>query len=157
MKKEKNYRPNVAAVVVSSQYPSRCDVLIASRVGLKKPSWQFPQGGVDKGEDIKTALLRELKEEIGTNDIEIIAKYPKRVSYNFPDKIKYKMGNYDGQIQDYFLVRLNSGAKVDINTPKPEFSKYKFVPYKDIFKHVVKFKRTAYKEVLDYFQKEGYL
>ncbi|OPX26185.1 MAG: hypothetical protein B1H07_05005 [Campylobacteraceae bacterium 4484_166] len=67
------------------------------------------------------------------------------------------MGNYDGQIQDYFLVRLNSGAKVDINTPKPEFSKYKFVPYKDIFKHVVKFKRTAYKEVLDYFQKEGYL
>jgi len=67
------------------------------------------------------------------------------------------MAPYDGQKQQYFLVKLNSGAKINIDTEIPEFDDYKFVPSKNIFDHVTYFKRTVYKEVLQYFKKEGYL
>lgn len=156
-KNTKNYRPNVAAIVLSSKYPLTCDVFIASRIDVDTNAWQFPQGGIDEGEDVEAALFRELKEEIGTDDVSIVAKYPKCVSYDFPQSVAKKMAPYDGQKQQYFLVKLNSGAKINIDTEIPEFDDYKFVPSKNIFDHVTYFKRTVYKEVLQYFKKEGYL
>ncbi len=53
-------------------------------------AWQFPQGGIDNGESADEALYRELEEEIGTRDVEIIAEYPKWVSYDFPPSIAKK-------------------------------------------------------------------
>ncbi len=156
MKKEKRYRPNVAAVILSSKYPFKSEIFIARRNDVKD-SWQFPQGGIDDGETPKEALFRELKEEIGTNKIEIVAEYPKWVSYDFPNIIAKKMYPFDGQIQKYFLVKLKKGAKIDIDTKHPEFEQYKFVKYDEIFDYVTYFKRPIYKEVLKYFKKEGYL
>ncbi|MEJ5168821.1 MAG: RNA pyrophosphohydrolase [Arcobacteraceae bacterium] len=156
-KKKKNYRPNVAAIVMSPKYPSSCDVFIASRTDVED-AWQFPQGGIDDGEKAKDALFRELREEIGTDDVEIIAEYPDWVSYDFPPAIAEKMKPFDGQIQKYYLVKLRSGAKINIEKHKhAEFSQYKFVPIKNIFEHVTYFKRTVYKQVLKYFKKEGYI
>ncbi len=151
----KKYRPNVAAIVLSSKYPQKVEFFIAQRSDVED-SWQFPQGGIDKGENPKEALLRELKEEIGTDEVEIIAEYPDWVSYDFPKTIAKKMYPYDGQRQKYFLVRLKPGAKIDLDTKEPEFSKYKFVPYEELFKYVTFFKRPVYKKVLEYFKKEGY-
>ena len=48
--------------------------------------WQFPQGGIDENENPKSAILRELEEEIGTKDVEFIATYPKWLNYDFPSK-----------------------------------------------------------------------
>jgi putative (di)nucleoside polyphosphate hydrolase len=155
-KKKKNFRPNVAAIVLSSAYPAKCEIFIASRVDIKD-AWQFPQGGIDKGETPKKALLRELKEEIGTNDIEIIAQYPGWVSYEFPVAVAQKMAPYDGQTQKYYLVKLKKGAKININTELPEFSEYKFVQRKQLNDYITFFKRTVYKQVLKYFKEEGYI
>ena len=94
---EKKFRPNVAAIVLSSKYPHKCEIFIASRTDVEN-AWQFPQGGIDDGESSKEALFRELEEEIGTRDIEIIAEYPTWVSYEFPPAIAKKMYPYDGQI-----------------------------------------------------------
>ena len=63
---QKKYRPNVAAVILSSSYPFKCEILVAKRVDMDD-IWQFPQGGIDEGESPKQALKRELKEEIGTD------------------------------------------------------------------------------------------
>ncbi|MFK2821715.1 RNA pyrophosphohydrolase [Arcobacter sp. YIC-80] len=153
---EKNFRPNVAAIVLSAKYPQTCEIFIASRTDVDN-AWQFPQGGIDDGESAKEALFRELEEEIGTRDVEIIAEYPKWVSYEFPPAIAKKMQPYDGQIQKYFLVKLKKGAKIDINTEIPEFSEYKFVPTKNIYDYITFFKRTVYKQVLKYFRNEGYI
>lgn len=153
---KKNLRPNVAAIVLSSNYPAKCEIFIASRVDILN-AWQFPQGGIDDGESSKDALFRELEEEIGTKDIEIIAEYPSWVSYLFPPVIAKKMYPYDGQKQKYYLVKLKKGAKIDINTAIPEFSEYKFVSTEDIYEHITFFKRTVYKQVLKYFRQEGFI
>ena len=153
---KKNYRPNVAAIVLSASYPLKCEVLIASRVDVEN-AWQFPQGGIDKGESEKEALFRELKEEIGTNEVDIIAQFPDWVSYDFPPAVANKMTPYDGQRQKYFLVKLKKGAKVNIQTEIPEFSEYKFVQTNKLYEYITFFKRTVYKQVLSYFRKEGYI
>lgn len=153
---EKNYRPNVAAIVLSAKYPEKCEVFIASRTDVDN-AWQFPQGGIDKGETPEEALYRELEEEIGTRDVTIIAEYPEWVSYDFPLAIAKKMKPYDGQRQRYYLVKLNKGAKVNIDTEIPEFSEFKFVPTKNIYDYITFFKRTVYKQVLKYFRTNGYI
>ncbi len=151
----KKYRPNVAAIILSPKYPEKVEVFIAKRTDVD--AWQFPQGGIDEGETPKEALLRELKEEIGTNNVEIIAQMPEWLSYDFPKKIAQKMYPFDGQTQKYFLVRLKPGAKINLDTEIPEFQEYKFVPLNDVFKYVKSFKRPVYKNVMSYFRKEGYL
>ncbi|GHS87063.1 RNA pyrophosphohydrolase [Campylobacterota bacterium] len=152
----KNYRPNVAAVILSSQYPSVCELLIAERSDVRG-AWQFPQGGIDEDEDAKTALFRELGEEIGTSEVEIIAEHPDWICYDFPESVTKKMYPYDGQKQKYFLVRLKSSAEINLATRSPEFIHSKFVPIDDVLRHVSFFKRPIYKKVLAYFKKSGYL
>lgn len=153
---QKNYRPNVAAIIVSSRYPSVCEFFVAQRVDLKG-IWQFPQGGIDEGESPKEALFRELKEEIGTDEVEIIAEFPRWIAYDFPKTISKKMYPFDGQIQRYFLVRIKKEIDINLNTKHAEFDMYQFVDYNTLFNLVNHFKKGVYKEVLDYFKKEGYL
>ena len=153
---EKNYRPNVAAIIMSSLYPFEMKFFLAKRVDIKD-AWQFPQGGIDKGETPKMALFRELKEEIGTDKVEIIAEYPKWLSYDFPEDVLEKMKPYSGQIQKYFLVRLKKNAKIKLNTEIPEFNDSNFVRFDEIDKNVRSFKRESYLEVLNYFNDKGYI
>jgi len=155
-KKLKNYRPNVAAIILSSRYPEKVEFFIASRSDVKD-AWQFPQGGIDEGETPREALFRELKEEIGTDEVDIISEFPEWVSYDFPEMIAKRMYPYDGQRQKYFLVRLRPSAKINLETAEPEFSQYTFVSYDEIFDYITYFKRPVYKKVLEYFRKKGYL
>ena len=157
MKKKLRYRPNVAAVILSSKYPYASEILVANRIDIKEDAWQFPQGGIDEGEEPKEALLRELKEEIGTNEVDIIAEYPEWISYEFLNKNSKKMYPYDGQRQKYFLVKLKQSAKIDLATKEPEFVDYKFLSYEEAMDQISYIKKPIYKKVLSYFKKEGYL
>ena len=156
MGKDKKYRPNVAMIIVSPRYPQKKEIFIAQRNDISGV-WQFPQGGIDEGEEVKEALFRELEEEIGTNDIEIVAEYPKWISYDFPEKIMKKMKPYNGQIQRYFLVKLKSDAGIRLDTKHPEFDEYKFVSPEEVLDHTAHFKKPVYEVVLEYFKKEGLL
>ena len=152
------YRPNVAAVVLSNDYPEKCEFLIARRKGMRR-GWQFPQGGIDGDETVQDALMRELKEEIGTDEVDIIAEYPGWISYDFPKNAKNpRMYPFKGQRQKYFLVRLRESAEIKLDTHiTPEFEEYKFVSGEELFKQVAFFKRKVYRKVIEYFTKEGLL
>jgi len=155
MDNKKSYRPNVAAVILSSKYPETCEFFIAHRSDIKNV-WQFPQGGIDKGESPKEALKRELLEEIGCNNVEVLGEYPEWISYDFPKVSRGKTYPFDGQTQKYFLVRLNEGAKIDLEAYAiPEFREYTFVCYEELLTKVTYFKRPVYRTVIDYFMKEG--
>ncbi|WCL51289.1 NUDIX domain-containing protein [Leptospira sp. GIMC2001] len=56
----KPFRPNVGMVVFNSQ-----GLVLAGERLKFIGSWQFPQGGIDDGEDPKNAANRELYEEVG--------------------------------------------------------------------------------------------
>ena len=53
------FRANVGIVLM--RRPE--ELFLGGRVGGR--GWQFPQGGVNRGERVEEALFRELKEEIG--------------------------------------------------------------------------------------------
>jgi len=155
MQKQKSYRPNVAAVILSSRYPDKCEFFVAHRSDIKN-AWQFPQGGIDEGETPREALKRELLEEIGCDKVEVLGEYPEWISYEFPKVSRGKTYPFDGQTQKYFLVRLKEGASIDLEAYDiPEFIEHEFVEYEDLFKKVTYFKRKVYRRVIDYFIDEG--
>lgn len=155
MQKKKTYRPNVAAIILSSKYPNECEFFLAHRCDIRNV-WQFPQGGIDEGETPEDALYRELMEEIGCNDVEVLGEFPEWISYDFPKVNRGKVYPYDGQTQKYFLVRLKEGASIRLDAyDVPEFESYEFVTYDQLFKRVTYFKRKVYRRVIDYFKDEG--
>ena len=156
MSKKDLYRPNVAMIVVSNNYPKKIEIFLAQRNDLSDV-WQFPQGGIDNGEEIKEALFRELEEEIGTDAVEVIAEYPEWISYDFPPKIAKNMKPYIGQKQKYFLVKLKKSAKINIHTKHPEFSDYKFVGVDEALATSASFKKDVYETAINYFKNEGLL
>jgi len=158
MQKNKSYRKNVAAVILSPKYPNKCEFFIAHRNDIKN-AWQFPQGGIDDGETPKEALLRELQEEIGCSSVKVIAEYPYWIKYDFPNGTKArKMYPFDGQTQKYFLVQLKNGAKINLDSyHEPEFEDYRYVEYEQLLKKATYFKRRVYRRVIEHFVKEGYI
>ncbi|MDT8338930.1 MAG: RNA pyrophosphohydrolase [Sulfurimonas sp.] len=156
MNKKDLYRPNVAMIIVSSSYPHTKEIFLAQRNDLLDV-WQFPQGGIDEGEEVQEALFRELLEEIGTDMVEIIAEFPEWISYDFPSRIAETMKPFIGQKQKYFLVKLHESATINIHTDEPEFSDYKFVTADEALNLSASFKKDVYKSVIGYFKKEGLL
>jgi putative (di)nucleoside polyphosphate hydrolase len=157
MQEYTGYRPNVAAIILSSDYDQTGYFVIARRTGVRR-GWQFPQGGIDDGETPREALLRELLEEIGTNDVEILGEYPEWIQYDFPDTKSTKVYPFRGQRQRYFLVRLNPSANVNLLTEEtPEFEECKRVTSEELFKRVTYFKRPSYRRVINYFKNKGQL
>ena len=110
MESPKRYRPNVAAVVVSAKYPFQCQLFIASRSDIEG-AWQFPQGGIDEGETPREALYRELEEEIGTGEVEIIAEWALYDSN--PQQVEYRLHKF------FHEQRLNMTLKVGNQEYKP--------------------------------------
>jgi len=158
MQTKKRYRPNVAAVILSSDYPLKCEFFLGKRSDIKN-TWQFPQGGIDKGETPKEALLRELQEEIGCNSVDVIAECPFWIKYDFPNGVTArKMYPFDGQVQKYFLVKLKNGSKIDLDSyHEPEFEDYRYVEYEQLLKKATYFKRRVYKRVIEHFVREGHI
>ncbi len=152
----KPYRPNVAALIVGPSYPKDRRVFVAERSDMRG-IWQFPQGGIDEGETPSEALSREMLEEIGTDDLELIAEYPSWITYDFPSKIAKKMAPYYGQTQRYYLLRLKSLESINLETKNPEFADFKFIDVSELPEIAAHFKRTIYKEVVEYFISKGYL
>jgi putative (di)nucleoside polyphosphate hydrolase len=147
------FRPNVAALVINT----KGKLLVCERFG-EPGAWQFPQGGVDHGEDMAEALKREVREEIGLQPkhykiIEVRDGY----RYLYPKAIRSKKlkkhGNH-GQEQTYFLCKLKSNApKVDVHQWPAEFQDYRWIkPENFKLKWLPDFKKDVYLEVLrDFF------
>ena len=142
------YRPNVAMVVINSTNK----VLICRRKNTK--TWQFPQGGIDNGEDIKKAMYRELSEEVGLSkdDVSLVGESEGTITYDIPKTIRSKVlgGKFKGQEQKWFLLKLkkdNSEIKLD-NEIFPEFDKYEWVSFWQPLNRIVDFKREAYRKAL---------
>lgn len=147
-KEEEYYRPNVAALLVNREGR----LLIAERI-RQRGAWQFPQGGVDEGEDKQAALLREMREEIGVAPslVEIVMSKP-GYRYRFPETMR-RYGRNVGQEQTYFLCRfLGVDRDINLRTGKPEFRRFRWIaPHEFQLSWLPPFKREVYRKVMSDF------
>jgi putative (di)nucleoside polyphosphate hydrolase len=126
-------------------------VFTARRIDTREPAWQFPQGGIDEGEDPVTAALREMKEEIGTDKAEIIAESRDWISYDLPADLADRVwkGRYRGQKQKWFALKfLGSDADINIDTEHPEFCQWRWMKLSEVPALIVPFKRPLYDQVV---------
>ena len=116
--------------------------------------WQMPQGGIDKGEDVRAAALRELQEEVGVAEhlVEVIAQSARPHLYDLPPELLGKVwkGRYRGQEQHWFLGRfLGSDSDIDLEAhDPPEFNAYRWVEPAALPELIVPFKRAVYEALV---------
>ncbi|MGB1360614.1 MAG: RNA pyrophosphohydrolase [Alphaproteobacteria bacterium] len=154
-KDNRPYRPNVGIMLLNNDMSM---VWVGSRIDMPSPYWQMPQGGVDDGEDIETAMWRELMEEIGVSksDAEIIDYHKDWIMYDLPQDISHKLwdGKYRGQKQKWFVLRLTADDSViNIATDEPEFNEWKWSNTHDLIENIVPFKKDVYKQIAKDFSK----
>lgn len=143
------YRKNVGVMVINAAG----HVWVGQRTDRYREAWQMPQGGVDKGEDARTAALRELEEEtsIPASAVEIVAETEDWLPYELPHDLIPKLwkGKYRGQKQKWFLMRFSGpDDMIHLETAHPEFSDWKWMAPADLPDAIVPFKREVYENVL---------
>ena len=154
------YRPCVGVMLVNSEGK----VFVGQRIDAPKGSrgegdrWQMPQGGIDEGEDLHAAALRELAEEAGVREdlATILATTGEELLYDLPDELLGKLwgGRYRGQRQTWVLMRF-TGEDADIDLEAhdpPEFLAWKWAEPEELVDLIVPFKRRVYRAVLDEFR-----
>ena len=128
---------------------------IGKRIDNNKNFWQMPQGGTDPKESDSEAMMRELKEEIGTNNVKVLSKSKKKLFYDLPQEFINKVwsGKYKGQQQQWYACEfMGSDNEINLNYHKPEFSEWKWIEPANILDLVIPFKKNLYKKILDAFK-----
>jgi putative (di)nucleoside polyphosphate hydrolase len=146
---EMPYRPNVGAVL----FNGAGRIFVARRADFPNAEgpaggWQLPQGGIDASEDPRIAIFRELGEEIGTANAEIIGEHPDWLEYDLPPELIGRAlgGRYRGQRQRWFALRFR-GVDADIRLdldPHPEFDAWRWEDLANLPSLAVGFKRDIY-------------
>lgn len=134
------------------------DVFVGRRTRTPGDAWQMPQGGIDDGEAPLTAALRELREEIGTDNVRVLAESKTWLRYDLPPELigKTWQGQWRGQQQKWFAMRyLGCDAEINIATEHPEFSAWRWVSTSELPSLIVSFKRQVYLDVLRQFRTVG--
>lgn len=142
------YRPNVGIILVNA----RNEVFWGKRV--REHSWQFPQGGIKRGETPEQAMYRELHEEVGLRPehVRIIGRTREWLRYDVPNNWVRRewRGHYRGQKQIWYLLRL-VGRDNDVclrASEQPEFDAWRWHEYWIPLETVIEFKREVYRQAL---------
>lgn len=102
------------------------EVLLVQRANEKREHWQLPQGGVDKGESEEEAVLREMREETGATNLEILGKHQQKYSYVWSSWHQLR-GSYRGQRQTIFYLRFDQ-SRDSIKLDQREIRDCQWVP-----------------------------
>jgi putative (di)nucleoside polyphosphate hydrolase len=142
------YRPNVGIILVNQHD----EVFWGKRIG--EHSWQFPQGGIKRGETPEQAMFRELHEEVGLapEHVRIMGRTRDWLRYDVPKQWVRRewRGTYKGQKQIWFLLRM-VGRDSDVSlraTEHPEFDAWRWSDYWVPLESVIEFKRAVYEQAL---------
>lgn len=164
----KKYRKGVGIVLINKENK----VFVAQRIDTPD-DWQMPQGGIDENEKPEIAVLRELKEEIGINNVTILAATD-WLKYEIPKEMlkTVSWGNiYCGQEQKWFFLRFNGkDSEINLNFAlinkrthisqinnvisknhiQPEFKDWMWVNYTSLVDLIIDFKKDMYKQIIEF-------
>lgn len=148
-----SYRPNVGVVLF---HPGG-QVWLGRRAKTPPPyNWQFPQGGVDDGEDLYAAARRELAEETGVVSTTLLGRTDGWLTYDFPPEhsgAKIARG-WKGQRQVWFALRFDGHeGEIDLyGHGHPEFDAWRWAGLEEAVELIVPFKRPTYEAVIAAFR-----
>lgn len=148
---KEGYRPNVGIILTNEKN----EVFWGKRI--REHAWQFPQGGMKKGESPDVAMYRELQEEVGLlpDHVQILGRTREWLRYEVPTQWvrdgRERRGSYKGQKQIWYLLRL-IGRDSDISlraSEHPEFDAWHWNSYWIPLDSVIEFKRAVYEQALN--------
>lgn len=145
------YRLGVGMMILNSKN----QIFVGKRIDAKLQAWQMPQGGIHMGETPSKAAMREMMEEIGSNNGTIVAESKNWYSYDIPKFLIPKLwnGNYRGQKQKWFLINfVGSDSDINIDTNHPEFQEWRWADIDELYDIIIPFKRKLYSAVIEEFK-----
>ena len=140
-----NYRECATIVLFNDEGK----VLLCARADESDFAWQFPQGGIEKGENPENAALRELQEETSVTSAQIIFSLNEPLCYDFPQSVREflasKGRHFIGQCMYWFLAHFTGDdSEINLATEQPEFKAYKWADISEAPKAIIDFKRATY-------------
>lgn len=152
------HRPNAGVVMFNRDGL----VWIGRRADVKGDHiWQFPQGGMDDGEDAEAAARREAYEETGakSRDLTLLGSIDHWLAYDFPKDLRprpdQKRYKWKGQKQRWFAFRY-TGRDEDFDltaVPPQEFAEWRWERIENVPPLIIFWKREVYDEVADAFSR----
>lgn len=136
------FRASVGAVIINATG----QVLALERTD-HPGAWQFPQGGIDDGEEPVAAVYREVEEETGipAGALTLIRQHPRLLSYELPPEWRTpKVGR--GQTQRWFLFRLGNDNAIHLPCPG-EFSHWRWLRFGELLPLVAPFRQEIYHDL----------
>ena len=140
-------RIGVGAIVLNKKN----QVFVGKRKDNPVDKWQMPQGGVNDGEDLTSAMKRELNEETGIENIKILNEIDGWFEYELPNYLLGKIwrGKFRGQKQKWFIVKfLGNDEEINLEKDKPEFIEWKWLDIEKLPNVIVDFKKKVYEKLL---------
>ena len=149
----KHYRKNAGIVLFNKDKK----VLLCERKGNYHDAWQFPQGGIDEGESIAQAAVRELFEETSVSSAQLVYTIPDAFIYDFPAEIIKRNslhGRTDAGNEQYWSLFYFTGedSEINLNTAEPEFKSWRWADITAADRHVIDFKKPTYAAIIKIFK-----
>lgn len=111
------YRKNVAGILFDGK-----KILLVTKKDLG--FWQFIQGGIDSNEGEDETLRREILEETGIKEFNIIKKLKGNHQWDWNPELQKSKG-FKGQQQSFFLVKVKPSPRIQLQ--KNELEDFKWV------------------------------